>query len=331
VFVVPGTDARVGGLQVVVTAAKKLASRGVLTRLVSLPGGGELVLDGLQAIGPEEVDSLHLSSGDLVLLAGNASLEWWTSRLAQGVLPKVGGILQGVDHLLDPRFAGPIEAFIAQSHVTFSASPFLDQMAARLNARNIRPFAPELGPASSSPDPVPWGARDLDVLVSLSTAPTKGWWLGATLANLLARRGIRVAVFGAPELVDAYVDHGALRMGRLAKNEVLTQFGRSRVFVDPTVAEGYGMMPREAILRGAHAFFGEGGGNDAGALAAHSTGFHTHFDVYSLLDAVLARLETGTACAVGSGCAICDLVPDVEVDPSRPSLDDAVVSYLLER
>jgi GT2 family glycosyltransferase len=329
VFVVPGVDERIGGSQVVARAAKKLASQGVFTRLVSLSGGGELILDGLTSIGPEDVGPLQLSARDLVLLAGNASLEWWTIRVASGACPIPGGVLQGFDHLLDPRFAGPIETFIARSQVIFSASPFLDQMAADLRAQVVRPFAPELGGASSGPDPAPWSARDIDVLIPLSNVHTKGWWFGATLANLLGRRGIRVAVFGAPELVEAHVDRGALRMGRLARSELLALFGRTRVFVDPTMAEGYGLMPREAILLGAHAFYGEGGGNDPGTLAAHATSFHRYFDVYSLANDVVARLRAGTPCSIGQGCAICDLTPDVEVDPSRPTLDEAVIAQLM--
>jgi GT2 family glycosyltransferase len=328
-FAVPATDERVGGQQVSVRAAKSLASAGIATRVLSLNGNTGIVLDAFRSIEPEDYESLEMTKADALILCGNDAIEWWSNRTDDEHRPKLAYVLQGFDHLMDPRFVQAIEGAIRGSDVVFSVSPFLDKLAAELGATNVRAFTPELGAAAFAANPTSWSNRSLDVLISLRVDHTKGWWIGAALANVLAERAVQVGVFGPDELVTPYVDARVIRMNRLARSELLALFGDTRVFVDPVFAEGYGMMPREAILRGAHAFIGAGGGNEPGRLRDHATVFDRHYDVYGLARRIIERVAAGTPCgSAAPECPVCGLEPDLEVDRSRPTLEHAVLSWM---
>jgi GT2 family glycosyltransferase len=328
VFVLPDVNPRIGGLMVPLRAAKDLTSSGLAVRVVAISHRQEVVLDAFRTIDIRNFDFAAVRRQDLMILAGNDALACW-SDAAHRERPRVGMLLQGVDHLLDPTFTTRVHQAIASSDVIFSVSPFTDCIAKTNGATHVEAFTPSLGAATYAADPPSWKERTVDVTVILRPETVKGWWFGAAVANSLAERGYAIEAIGPRWLSEPSLDPRVRVLGTLAPAGVLAALSSTRVFLDPTIAEGFGLTPREAVLRGAHVFTAFAGGNELGVLARHATFFTNHFDSDAVVSKIAERLAMTSPCdASGVVCATCTLSSLEDGEPVRTPLDAAIGRWL---
>ena len=100
-------------------------------------------------------------------------------------------------------------------------------------------------------------SRDIDILYFMRGLPFKGDALIADVINGLAKegyRGVLIAGLRNRKMVDAIADKSRLRIiNNIAPNHVVADlYSRARIVVHPSLSEGYGLIPREALRFGCH-------------------------------------------------------------------------------
>jgi hypothetical protein len=96
----------------------------------------------------------------------------------------------------------------------------------------------------------------LDLLILLRSEHGKAAWLGDTMAQFIAAEGFTVTTVGHPDSLDLSKSSPNIRrLPGLPWKKLQSEFSKHRAFYDPSLYEGYGLTPREALHHGCKTYF----------------------------------------------------------------------------
>jgi glycosyltransferase involved in cell wall biosynthesis len=118
--------------------------------------------------------------------------------------------------------------------------------------------------------------RNRDVIILLRPEHGKAAWLGESMAQILSAEGFKVTTVGNPgELNLKKSNPNIFRLPGLPWKDLQTELSLHKVFYDPSLYEGYGLTPREALHNGCKVFINSFG--DSLVDLANSNLMLTHF------------------------------------------------------
>lgn len=139
----------------------------------------------------------------------------------------------------------------------------------------------------------PLDQRDIDVLLLYNVHPSKGWEFAAEALEAVRQRrpGVRVEVFGIvpPERPVA----GWLRyhLAPDRQSEIPALYNRARVFLQPSVVEGFGFSAVEAMACGCALVSTDNGGSQDYAVPGQTAEVVPPKDPVALAQAILRLLD----------------------------------------
>ena len=298
----PAIDPKVGGLLVGAVGAKEIIESSPYVSLVDISDHeSQLVFDSFVSVNSKTFRD-NCKFGDKIILLGLGSIRWWSAH--RGMIPKMETyyFLQGPDALIDPTgvadflevqsaFDGIITNSDCQSELSKELFPSLSPAQVKITTDDAYFSLPAAELTSK---------RDIDVLFCLRNEWGKGATIGSALINQLSREA-NVAIFGSGERND--ITGRVLDLGELSHSGLLGVLRRTKVYVDTSIFEGFGLIPREAADSGAQVFILPNTGGLDPLLK-----FHSHFtplQKFWNLPASAVQIMEKTKSLPCNGCSYC--------------------------
>lgn len=302
----PAINPRIGGLLIAAAGVKGIIDHRPFVSLVDISGHeNHLVYDAFVTTDSRAFRN-KCKAGDKVILVGLGAIRWWEAH--KGIIPKMKTyyFLQGPDSLIDPTgivdfrevqnaFEGLITNSACQSELGRELFPLLT------------PIQVEIGTDDayfSLPDESLNQSRDIDVLFCLRNEWGKGAHISLALINYLSLDS-KVAIFGSGERNG--ITGQVTDLGHVSHSELLSILRRTRVYVDTSIFEGFGLIPREAADSGANVFvLPNSGGLDP--LLEHAEHF-TALEKFWNIPASARVIKEKISAPVCEGCKYCEREP----------------------
>lgn len=259
----------IGGLAVFDVAAKDLSLARVRVRFLaeanlSLAGtsiNGAVQVYSARRLG-ELLEEKHLTERNPLLVFGgqdtiNSAKPWLSATHKTHV--RTVFLAQGPDLVMDSARSVEFTAAIRSATHTLVVSKFMEQVALALGAQSISGFRPFSTGFIPSPC-IEFARRKWDLIVSIRPEHGKAAWLSEAMANHFASQGLRVASFAS---ATQNLDPRITQFGSLQQDRLFELLSDTRVFFDSSLYEGYGLVPREALLAGAQVVAVRNGGNNS--------------------------------------------------------------------
>ena len=252
VLISPGHDHRAsGGVAVIWRMADFLARSFPKTSVVSLDlaPGDEPPWDGSRL---RATSWGRVSSADVVI--ATAPWTWnYACALASRTSSPIVTLIQGLDFLLNPSATDVMIEMLKASDLVVTTSKYLEDFARKAGSRHILRI-------DVSPNPLEFLAReeerDADVLLVTRQTPLKGAELATGMAAWLTSLG-----FSTLTTSSHGYRHESGRAPNWVPRELMPELlARARVVVDLSLTEGFGLLPREALLMGCGVVLSRSGG-----------------------------------------------------------------------
>lgn len=314
----PGINPRIGGLLIAAVGVRQIIEYSPFVSLVDISDNQtQLVDDSFLTIDSKTFRKI-CKSGDQVILVGLGAIRWW--RAHEGIVPKMRTyyFLQGPDSLIDPTGVSDFR----------DASSSLDGLITNSNCQTElgRDLFPSLDPKQieigtddayfSLPESTLAPARDIDVLFCLRNEWGKGANISLSLLNYLGLNH-KVAIFGSGERDS--ISANVLDLGEISHSELLSVLRRTKVYVDTSIFEGFGLIPREAADCGAKVCVlpNTGGLDPLLEYSYHFTPLKKIWNIPATADQIISKLRTSLC----PGCAYCRREP-------LPSIGSQITSIM---
>lgn len=302
----PAINPRIGGLLIAAAGVRGLIEHTPFVSLVDISDNeNHLVYDSFVTTNSKAFRK-KCRSGDKVILVGLGGIRWWEAH--KGIIPKMKTyyFLQGPDSLIDPTgiedfrevqnaFDGLITNSACQSELGKDLFPLLTPTQIEIGTDDAYFSLPEV---SLNP------SRDIDVLFCLRNEWGKGANIGLALINYLSV-DMKVAIFGSGERNG--ITGEVLDLGEVSHSELLSILRRTKVYVDTSIFEGFGLIPREAADCGARAFIlpNSGGLDPLLEYPNHFTALQKFWNI----PASARKIIKETSSPVCEGCGYCEREP----------------------
>jgi GT2 family glycosyltransferase len=199
---------------------------------------------------------------DQIYLFGDESIEVIKSHIERLQDTEVNFIYQGYDYLINPRSFDLYDRYLKNFSNIFVNSNEIGETLVYFNLGNkpnIHSFSIEMDYAKFSGEVLEFENRIYDVCLLLRSEHGKGGWLASSLAQYLRKLNYKVLVIFNGQLSDDQISEFKSLNIDLELNpensKLLDLLNETRVFIDTSLYEGYGLLPREAFLKGCHVIF----------------------------------------------------------------------------
>lgn len=302
----PGINPKIGGLSIAAQGVKGLIEHMPFASLVDISGReNQLVFDSFVTTDSRSFRK-NCKTGDKVILVGLGAVRWWVAHAGMIPIMETYYFLQGPDSLIDPTgakdfakvqnaFDGIITNSPCQSELAKDLFPQLSQYPVVLGTDDAYFSLPEESLSQS---------KDVDVLFCIRNEWGKGAHIAIALINHLSL-DMQVAIFGNGERHG--VASNVLDLGELSHTELLSTLRRTRVYVDTSIFEGFGLIPREAADCGAHVFIlpFSGGLEPLLEFQKHFTPLQTFWNIPSSVRDIKNRINSPRC----ESCGYCEREP----------------------
>jgi GT2 family glycosyltransferase len=241
-----------GGVSTIWALAEASSQSTALTSVVSLDlaPGDEPPWDGshLRATSLARIESSKIT----------VATAPWTWNAASGIAAQSGGklvtFMQGLDFYMNPEVTHNYLDMIKASTAVLTTSDYLEAFAWEMGASQVIRVNIE-------PNPYLFfqSIRDanLDVIIVTRDTGLKGSEVARGSAALLAARGFRVAALGSSDSIQI---PGVEHIPWVPKSRLASVLSRAKIVFDPSVTEGFGLIPRESAAVGAGIIVARSGG-----------------------------------------------------------------------
>jgi GT2 family glycosyltransferase len=293
-FVLPGVGDHIGGLRV---ALETMWNSNLQVKVVNLSGDQVNVCDSVKAMSPPDLDIDSISES-LFVLFGTESLVWYDSNFRIRDKNMVTYCMQGLDFLINPEDHDLIFRSMRNVDKILYASDYLLSYIQKYNLSNDNySFRPSLDSVKFSAGPKRVEEKSIDVLILYRNEIGKSPLFAAELANLLTtEHQLNVVAYGSgdPQLLSKKVRY----VGRIAPSEAYKLMSNSHIFVDTSLNEGFGLAPREALIKGCQVFLNK----HSNLSSLLSSEFAHEYKQYDLLDVINAIIKIRTDIVRNSIC-----------------------------
>ena len=264
-FVVPRMSESVGGLAVAATAAKSLSATGAKVSIVTLQDGSDSIVIGgaLRLIPVTDVASAKRDA-PLTVLFGD-TLPAFVEKAASASRTDMIYVLQGPDWYMNPLSLKGLKQIGALATLTLANSDYMVDQASVIGARRVERFAIPTPPVSATLNDRE--DRPYKVAAVIREDHGKAPWASAAVLNHFALRGDEVAAIvpnaSTRNFVETHLLEGTVTVTECrSPREVSSVLTDTRVLVDLSLYEGWGMVPREALAVGTKVVTLSNGGSD---------------------------------------------------------------------
>ena len=235
-----------------------------------------------------------------IVFVGIGSVRWFMNLNIDITNKRIVFFLQGPDWVIDPDGVAEL-AWLQENKVELIVtSPVTAQIARQLNPLGeLQWFVPSL-------DSARYGGyenfdKDFDVIMSVRSEYGKGGHLAESLIKTLSKKCRIQVVSDIPLTIDS---GNVIISRRTGESDFLKKLARSKVYIDTSIYEGFGLVPRQAGLLNVKCllFPFAGGTNELLSFPNHFQSLNDPFDLLGNVELILNSLDSPSC----EGCSYCN-------------------------
>ncbi len=299
--IVPTAKSNIGGIKVGCELAIQKSKQDQNTRLLAIDNSEATVLNDFISVGQTSQLFERKALGTVVLV-GAQSLEllrdedWLNSGL------NFVYFCQGPDWLIDPSKLSLYKEFLPRMSEVLSVSEYLDSEISKFSAEiKITRYVSDIEYAAYGG--ISMTKKSIDFIFIHREEHGKQGWLAIALANFLSATH-SVFMIGSSSMRPNGLSKSVKFADNLNRTEVLKRFAASRVYVDTSLFEGFGLTPREAALQNTKVIFMDvvDGRNELKEFASHFSTLAFSPSIFEMSEKAISILEQPYC----KGCDFCN-------------------------
>ncbi len=300
----PGLSNKIGGLRVAEQYAIKRSLGAGNIRFVNTHGNNVSNIGDLLLTTPSGIARKRVKPGDNLVLFGIGGIRWAKSLPFPMNSFKLSYAAQGPDDLIWPEGFSDYRFLASEVKEYLVNSPAMRKIIFDLVGDfNSVPLVPDLSYAFYSGHSTNQ-AREIDVLMIVREEWGKNPNYHTSLANYLS---LYCSVTVVTDANSRSFAKDVRIIPSIGNSEILKLMKNSKILVDASLFEGYGMVPREAGYSGAHVFVtGNAGGTDELLkFVSHFSKLPALWDVHGAAKKIAKKLSELNHCV---GCEFCEIL-----------------------
>ena len=258
IFVSPSNNSEIGGINVLIELANKLADSGFRVGFICLNFDP---IHSIQNFTILQKESIKYISETKIVISSGLEVYKVVKELNHFLNFKFINIIQGPEYLMDDKFFKKeiFELIYKESMFNVVVSPFLLANMEHFEIPNLRLIT--FGPDSRIfyDD---FKVRENKMLISCRKEKSKGTELAISLIPILKRHGWEILGFGDLEN-DNHISLFDEFYGRISRKQLSDLMRKCRVSLDFSTYEGLGLMPIESSMCGCIPVISNRGGNQS--------------------------------------------------------------------
>lgn len=298
-IVVPTVRGNIGGIRVASELAIEYCQKDLETRVVTLDDSIGTVIDDFMKT--DKISKLYeKKASGTVILVGAQSLDFFRSKSWFNSKLSFIYFAQGPDWLIDPSTLSLYQSVIPELDGLISVSPYMDSEMSHFSIGiESKRYEPKVQYALFAG--LSQQLKTTDFILIYRMEHGKLGWLTVALANLLSENYSVTLLsdkhpYGLSEKVN-------LRLA-LDRTMVLKEFSYSKIYIDTSIYEGFGLTAREAAYQNTKVIFMDV--NDGRSVLKR---FVNHFSTLGFSPSIFGMVELVTKLLdepICTGCEFCD-------------------------
>jgi GT2 family glycosyltransferase len=231
-----------------------------------------------------KMDEVHIVGADSLRILGKSNF------FEEDLKTKSFFYFQGFDFFIDPQCIVTLSNYLKRVDVIYYTQLELLKYANYFapGVRKVEFVPKQTNLTYMKKSSVNYQFRS-DVLILLREEHGKAAWLGENMAQFISNEGFSVTTVGQPKgLFISNSIPGIRRLPGLPWKELQNELTNHKVFYDPSLYEGYGLTPREALHNGCKVFINSFGDSLEKLCDSNSniTNFKKPFDLLHNLNEI---------------------------------------------